>query len=166
MNFKRLTAKQYPRQTVISVVCEELFTNLEEIRGDSRFKPHPDNRKILAYCLKKYCTLWATSIEVGKVLHRDHSTVLYQWQKTEDLIETNPQFRRVITKVFNRIETYKPKEMKKTTNELLNELVDAHIITEGHKLLILTTVEREKIAYGIDRIKELEAKLKETIKND
>ena len=35
-------------------------------------------------------------------------------------------------------------ETRKSVNDLLNELVEAQIITEGHKLLILRTAEKEK----------------------
>ncbi len=51
--------------------------------------------------------------------------------------------------------------MKKTVNNLLNEMVEAQVITEGHKLLLLNWIEKEKIAYALEKIKEMEQILKE-----
>ncbi len=48
----------------------------------------------------------------------------------------------------------------KNLNELLNELVNSQVITENAKLLILNIAEREKIAYALEKIKEMEEILK------
>ena len=136
-----------PKSAVINIVCDELFTTLDVLTSANRTRPLPDNRKILAYCLKRYCGNWATLHNIGRVLKKDHSTVVNNLRVAENYIITDPDFLRRLSNICNKIEQNNlntNKEMKKSVNDLLNDLVDAQVVTEGHKLLILRAVEREK----------------------
>lgn len=138
-----------PKEDVINIVCEELFTSLETLKKINRTRPNPDNRKILTYCLKKYCGSWATSVNVARLLNRDHATILHGWKRAEDFILTDPIFRKKLAICCAKIENFAnntPGQKDKTVNELFNELVDLQIITERHKMRLLLAVEEQKEA--------------------
>ena len=137
------------KEDVINIVCEELFTSLETLKKINRTRPNPDNRKILTYCLKKYCGSWSTSVNVATLLNRDHATILHGWKRAEDFILTDPIFRKKLAICCAKIENFAnntPGQRDKTVNELFNELVDLQIITERHKMRLLLAVEQQREA--------------------
>tara|TARA_R110002049_G_scaffold123125_1_gene278206 strand:+ start:163 stop:666 length:504 start_codon:yes stop_codon:yes gene_type:complete len=148
MNKKNIyNGETVPKEDVIKIVCEELFTTFEELKKFNRKKPNPDNRKILSYCLKKYCGTWATCVNVGRLFNRDHATILHGWKRSEDFILTDPVFRKKLATCCAQIENLNnknPYKVEKTVNELFKELVDSQIITERHKLRLLLAVEKQK----------------------
>jgi len=48
---------------------------------------------------------------------------------------------------------------EKTVNNLLNEMVEAQVITEAHKILLLNWIEKEKIDYAQKVLNELKTKI-------
>ena len=73
----------------IAIVEHYTGITLEEIRSRSKKQDIVFARMILSYHLKK----WFTSVEVGKIMHKDHSSILYQVQKYYQETEVNPDFK-------------------------------------------------------------------------
>jgi hypothetical protein len=137
------------KEEVINIVCEELFTTFEELLIFNRTRPFPDNRKILSYCIKKYCGAWATSLNVGRLFKRDHATILHGWKMAENFIATDPAFRKKLANCCAKIENLtgvKGYKNDKTVGQLLNELVASQAITERHKVRFLLAIEKQKNA--------------------
>jgi chromosomal replication initiation ATPase DnaA len=91
--------------TIKNIVLESLKVNWEDITSDTRTRPLPDARKILAYFIKKYYSS-ITVVEIGKLLNKDHSSVLYYLKNVEDLLLTDPQFSRKIKSIEFKLEQY------------------------------------------------------------
>lgn len=155
-----------PKEDVINIVCDELFTTLETLKKINRTRPNPDNRKILTYCLKKYCGTWATSVNVAKLFNRDHATILHGWKRAEDYILTDPLFRKKLALCCAKIENFannSPGQKNKTVNDLFNELVELQIISERHKMRLLLAVEEQREA-AISVLREIIEQQKKQLK--
>lgn len=84
---------------IINIVCSALGISYADIIGKSRLPPMPDNRKILAACLKTFAgAKWKKSVKVAEVMERDHSTIIFMWKKANDLNQTDPVFRKKLLK--------------------------------------------------------------------
>ncbi len=155
-----------PKEDVINIVCDELFTTLETLKKINRTRPNPDNRKILTYCLKKYSGTWATSVNVAKLFNRDHATILHGWKRAEDYILTDPIFRKKLALCCAKIENFannSPSQKNKTVNDLFNELVELQIISERHKMRLLLAVEEQREA-AISVLREIIEEQKKELK--
>ena len=88
--------------TVKSVVLENLGVSWESLIGESRLRPLPDARKMFAYCIRKYCGK-VTSIALGKLINKDHATILYYYKRTEHLREYDAEFRETLELIKYKI---------------------------------------------------------------
>lgn len=148
---------------LLSIVSRETFIPEREILGRSRNIEIASARHVFAWLAMKKIQ-GANLTKVGEFLgDRGHDTIINSINRVDNAIETN--YKRILNpleRVVSLIEGLQlnSKEMgKKTVNELLLELQDARIITEGHKLLILRAIKRERdeaIQEKEEEIKKLE----------
>jgi len=100
------SAKEIRRDVIINIVCSELNITWDKLISKTRETPIPDSRKILVYCLKKFSPYWFKTTTVGKLLSRDHSSVIAMLKAAENLKEWDPVFSKKLNKVITRIKTY------------------------------------------------------------
>jgi len=100
------SAKKIRRDVIISVVCSELNVTWDRLISKTRVTPIPDSRKILVYCLKKFSPYWFKTTTVGKLLSRDHSSVIAMLHAAENLKEGDRVFSEKLNKVIMRLKTY------------------------------------------------------------
>jgi len=130
--------------TAIEVICMELRVNFDLLISHNSYKPYPDNRKILAHLLKLHFPKWSKSVNLARLMDRDHSSVLVMWQRAKNLIETEEPFREKVEKISVQIEAHRlNKPSTDTVEEMLSEMVAEYVITEGRKRYLLKAIKRE-----------------------
>jgi hypothetical protein len=138
------TFKVINDSSIIKIVCDTLAVDFNTLIERNATRPFPDYRTILTYCLKEYGPPFGASVRIGRILKRDHASILYLFKKSTNLIETDPEFRTKLNECIFKLEKLKTDKMQKTTIELLNEMQKAQVITEAFKLTILRAIELEK----------------------
>lgn len=87
---------------VIAAVSEHFGTDAEALKGTRRTKDVSLARHVAMYLLRETSSL--SSPQVGLALGgRDHSTVLYAQRKIENLLDTDPEMRNVITTIRQKL---------------------------------------------------------------
>lgn len=100
------SAKEIRRDVIINVVCDELHVTWDKLISPTRVTPIPDSRKILVYCLKLFSPYWFKTTTVGRLLSRDHSSVIAMLNAADNLKEWDPVFSAKLNKVITRLKTY------------------------------------------------------------
>ncbi|MCS7220286.1 MAG: chromosomal replication initiator protein DnaA [Anaerolineae bacterium] len=85
-----------PEETV-KLVARHLGVDEDELLGRGRSKEVAMARQILMYLLRHVCDL--SLPQIGELLGRDHTTVIYGIEKVERLIETDDHVRRSIMRL-------------------------------------------------------------------
>lgn len=90
--------KELRINTVKNIVLKELGVTWEEVISKDRQRPFPEARQMLSYFINKYCGV-VTSTELGRLLSRDHSAILYYFRKVNDLKQTDGEFKNRLERV-------------------------------------------------------------------
>lgn len=100
-----LGLKELRIKAVETIVLQSLGVEWEDLVSDSRDRPLPDARKILAYFIHKYCQR-ITSVSLGKYMNRDHATILYYLRKVDEFKTYDPAFRDKLNKIELKINNH------------------------------------------------------------
>lgn len=83
----------YDKEMIISKVVEAMKVPMEEIQSNSRLAEVVAARHILCYLLSQ---LGLSTLKIGKIINKDHSTVVVAIQKVKHFI-TNQDERTIAT---------------------------------------------------------------------
>lgn len=89
------------REIVIEIVCNDLGVDMYKIRSSWRKAEIVQARQILCYILYKYCNLSLKG--TGAVVNKDHTTVINCIRRVRDYIETEPEYRSIVTRLVEKI---------------------------------------------------------------
>lgn len=84
------------RQELLQPFLDAFNISIEELIGNRRTHDLTDIRKIVGYELRKTGLSFPT---IGRIMERDHSTVMYQCTAYEDLLKFSPKFRELTEKL-------------------------------------------------------------------
>ena len=91
---------------VIDAVCEQGGITKEQLKSDYRDGMLPDYRHVCMYQLRKF---GMTTVDIGKALNRDHTTVIYALKKIDDMMQHDERIKRIIVSMNLRIQEVAPK---------------------------------------------------------
>jgi chromosomal replication initiator protein len=77
--------------TLIDTVGKVFNVTTEQIKSPTRERDVVDARKVCAYLLNKKRNL--TTLKVGKILNRHHSSIIYLVKEAENLISIDKEFQ-------------------------------------------------------------------------
>jgi chromosomal replication initiation ATPase DnaA len=97
-----VTVKELKILTVKNIVLDYMGVSWEDILKENRKAPLPDARKVLAYCINKYCGK-TTTVALGKLLRRDHATILYYFKQVDNLKLMDYEFRDMLQQIEYKI---------------------------------------------------------------
>ena len=83
----------YIKERIIKAVKDNTSVSMEEIRSQKRTKHIVEARHLLNYCLRKYTYL--TTLEVGKITNRDHSSVIHSTRVIENDLFYQPNIYKI-----------------------------------------------------------------------
>ena len=86
------SSKTIRRDVVISIVCSELNITWDKLISKTLVTTIPDSRKILVYCLKLFTPVTFRYTEIGKLIGRDHSSIIAMLKAAEELKEYDRNF--------------------------------------------------------------------------
>jgi chromosomal replication initiation ATPase DnaA len=89
-------------EKTLKFLIEKLDTSLEELKSKTRVAKSVENRQIVLFILRKRFGI--SSPKLGKLLDRDHSTVLLSVEKIEDRMKIYPEFNRKINKISEEVD--------------------------------------------------------------
>lgn len=90
---KMATLKRSVIVEAYEALLKHLYVSDNEVRSTWRVRRLVVRRQIISYILVRRYE--ATLTEVGRMMKRDHSTILYSCDVAEDLIETDRAFKRM-----------------------------------------------------------------------
>jgi len=79
------------------------INGVTHFRSKSRARYLTDARSIFCHIARR---MRYTTVEIGKFLNKDHTTVVHMTQKTNDLLQTDPFFNELYTDISNKIDDY------------------------------------------------------------
>lgn len=88
---------------VLKMVCTEFNVSPFAVLTEDRTRPLPDVRKAFAHIMLNHTRELYTSVEIGKFIQRDHSSVLTANNRAIDLIQTEPSFCARVNNVIEKI---------------------------------------------------------------
>ena len=87
------TKNENRKKQIIKLVCDEYGVSYEELKANGRKGMLPDARTMASYLLATDVVGKATSTEIGILLCKDHSTILYHIEKGRNLLHVDdPRF--------------------------------------------------------------------------
>ena len=89
---------------IIDIVCFHFSITEFELCGASRFKPIPDARAIAMNLIFKSGDISKSAI--GRLLGRDHSTVITAIERCEDFIKNDKKFAADYAAIKERLNNY------------------------------------------------------------
>lgn len=119
MNFKNFWI--IPGLNMILIMQKKLLqksTTLFNVNIESKTRQRniADLRMIAIYLIRKNTKL--SSAEIGKIIDKDHATILHACKEVQNQIKINPAFRKKYETIINNNEDIVG--TKKNTNSLLN----------------------------------------------
>lgn len=96
-------------QEVLTLVSETLDVSKDLLLDKNRTRHVVDARNIYCYLVKKVAKIEISLSDLGKILNKDHATVLHACRKTEDLIFSDKDFEIKLNKcieAYNRVFTH------------------------------------------------------------
>ncbi len=128
---------------IIEVVLNTLGITMQDIREKNRTAPMPDYRKTLAFCLKKYCHRWSTSINLADVFRMTHASLLTMITQAVSLQDSDKSFRATLAECCLKIEMEKEvrdKSIDKSAEEMINDLVENKLVTKTYADNLLSKI--------------------------
>jgi chromosomal replication initiation ATPase DnaA len=95
-------------EAALAACAEEANIASKDILSGSRFRNVSDVRCVVAYIMREYTSL--SLAQIGSLMNRDHSTIIHNVQKYEDLVFTDKDFaqlaHKIITNFSKRTQQY------------------------------------------------------------
>ena len=93
----------YPEiNNIITLICSDFLISEAELKSRKNTRNYSDARKIISYLLRKNTLL--SFAEIGKVLKRDHSTIVVQINTATWLLGTDKKFKERLSRLEKKIE--------------------------------------------------------------
>ena len=84
------------RQELLQPFLDAFNVSVEDLIGNKRTHDLTDIRKVVSYELRKTGLSFTT---IGKIMERNHSTIMYQCTAYQDLFKFSPKFRELTEKL-------------------------------------------------------------------
>lgn len=97
MNYFSRPAVEYTVKTheqIISKICMSYGISEKQLKSKSRLRHLVDARGIAMYILNKKMNY--NTLMIGKLLNRNHATIIHQVRKIEGLIEVDKLFKETV----------------------------------------------------------------------
>ena len=110
---RRLFRVNLPDSTasaITATVFNYFGVNLEERTGTNRKRECVKARQISMYIIRKKTR--ASLVSIGKYFKRDHSTVIYAIETTQDLMETDNNYKKEVDRLLNFLKDDKTEAQK------------------------------------------------------
>ena len=88
-------------EQIIYVVANQFGVSVNDIMSASRMRLFTEARHFAIYFIRKYTN--KTLEQIGILLNRNHSTILYAIGVAEDLMQTNWDYKQSAEKIENKI---------------------------------------------------------------
>ena len=82
---------------IIQTVCKIWSTSLDDVYGKSRKQDVVYTRMTIAYFLRRHTILSTT--EIGRLINRDHSTIVYYLKVYDSEFRFNEEFRNFAERI-------------------------------------------------------------------
>jgi hypothetical protein len=87
---------------ILKVVCDELGANIDDVTSKKRQREITDARHIFCYLASKAYGRH-TLKQIGKLVNRDHASVLHAKRKVIDLMEFDREINAVVNAIIRRL---------------------------------------------------------------
>ena len=90
---------------ILKVVCAEYGVKISDVKGVVRKREFVEPRHVFCSIVKRYFGSHKSLSNIGKVISRDHSTIINSIKNVNDWLDTDKQFRKKYFKIVNFINT-------------------------------------------------------------
>ena len=118
--------KEYKK--LINAIFDYYGTDKESLSGSSRKAYLVEARHIFAYCLREKFHLSFPAI--GKILKRDHTTIIYSYNKISLFIDKNQRIKKLLKQLLGSEKVQEHKQivsLNKKRDSIDNKKVDKHL---------------------------------------
>lgn len=95
--------KEITAQDIQEVVADKYHVKLSDLRGKTRKKEIALARQIAMYLCRDILSI--SLVSVANEFNRDHSTIMYGYDKIEDMMQKNEDFRKEVLELKNEIKS-------------------------------------------------------------
>lgn len=96
-------AKEITAQDIQEVVADKYHVKLSDLRGKTRKKEIALARQIAMYLCRDILSI--SLVSVANEFNRDHSTIMYGYDKIEDMMQKDEEFRKEVLELKNEIKS-------------------------------------------------------------
>lgn len=93
-------------ESIIDHVCLQRGIGYEQLKSKSRFREYVQCRNECMYIMKTYCKN-ITLEQIGRLLCRDHTTVIHGLRAIQDRMDTEPDYRAEVIDLSSSLITRK-----------------------------------------------------------
>ena len=111
------------KQAII-IICEQIGVTEDDVKGRSRKRDYVIARHIYCFVAHFYYKYHLTSI--GRILDRDHSSVIHAIKAVCNEYETNTEFKKTFERICYAINYEFGATLKQTIHEYNNRATTAH----------------------------------------
>ena len=97
--YNPLSKGNYSLDKILEDVCDYYDVKMEYVKSKDRFQNLVDARQVYCYLCRNYTV--ASLSEIGNLINRDHSTVVWSVNKINDFIDVDKSTSRDIEFIVN-----------------------------------------------------------------
>lgn len=108
----------------LQIICEQIGVTEDEVKGRSRKRDYVIARHIFCFVSHLYYNKRLT--QIGRILNRDHSSVIHAIKAVCNEQETNTDFKKTFERICYAINYEFGTTLKQTIHEYNNRATTAH----------------------------------------
>lgn len=114
--YNPLSKGSYSLEKILEDVCDYYDVSMECIKSKDRFQNLVDARQVYCYLCRSYTV--ASLSEIGNLINRDHSTVVWGVNKIKDFIDVDKSTSRDIELIVNSDKEVYREDVRKVVKQI------------------------------------------------
>jgi chromosomal replication initiation ATPase DnaA len=114
-HIKRLSAYEY---SLMNTICDYSNIKLSDLLGQKRKKKFVDARKVTSFILKQKGYTHQNIGEIISIVPKDHTTIMYHFEKAKAHYEFELEFRNLVIMVKNKMKVFEDKQKELSNAEI------------------------------------------------
>ena len=87
---------------IMRAVCRAYYISGADLTGPRRARQYARPRQVCMYLIRERCPHMSLPM-IGRIMNRDHTTIMHGLERVQDLLETAPEFRKYMQRAVDQI---------------------------------------------------------------
>jgi chromosomal replication initiation ATPase DnaA len=115
---KHITRLNEYENTLFSTICQYANIQIDDLVGQKRKKRFVDARKATSFILKQKGYTHQHIGEIISLIPKDHTTIMYHFQKAKAHYDLELEFRNLVIMVKNKMKVFEDKQKELSNAEI------------------------------------------------